>query len=327
MGAPCRQAYSETLLAIARQDPTVFVVCSDSSGSAMLGDFAAQLPGQFVEAGIAEQDAVGIGAGLANAGLKPFVTGPACFYSMRSAEQVKVDVAYSHSNVKVVGISGGVSYGALGTSHHSLQDVATMCAIPDLAVVLPADAWQTARMTESLVAYDGPVYVRMGRNAVPDVYGPGGVSGRTDPFVLGKANLLLEGDDVLVVSAGEALHAAYVGATLLRERGISAAVLDLASIMPLDEGAVLAAAARVRAVVTVEEHSVHGGIGSLVASLLAERAPRRMRRIAFPRENLVTGTGAEVFVHYGLTPENVAAQGEALLREVDAAGGAGAGAR
>ncbi|MFH1879971.1 MAG: transketolase family protein, partial [Bacillota bacterium] len=164
--------FTETLLELAKRDPAIVVVTSDSRGSVTLNEFADQLPRQFVECGIAEQDAVGIAAGLFNSGLRPFVCGPACFYTLRSAEQVKVDVAYSHSNVKILGVSGGISYGALGASHHSTHDIALLRAIPGIEIYLPSDGYQMRALTHYLAASDTPAYIRVGRAAVPDIYHP-----------------------------------------------------------------------------------------------------------------------------------------------------------
>lgn len=280
----------------------------------MLGDFASELPDQFIEVGIAEQNCVGLAAGLANAGLKPFVAGPACFYSMRSAEQVKVDIAYSGSNAKIIGISGGVSYGALGTSHHSLQDIATMTAIPGLTVILPADAWQTRQMTAALTEHVGPVYVRMGRGAVPDLYGPEGESGLMPEFEIGQAIELMQGTDIAIYACGETVWHAWQAGLRLREFGISAAVIDIHTLMPLDEEKILETASGCKAVITVEEHSINGGLGSIVASLLAENEPKKMRRIALPNENIITGSSAEVFRHYGLTADNIINAAQELLK-------------
>lgn len=316
MTIPCRKAFTETLLELARKDDKIVALCSDSRGSVTLNEYADTLPDQFVECGIAEQNCVGVAAGLANAGYKPFVTGPACFYSMRSAEQVKVDIAYSQSNVKIIGISGGVSYGALGTSHHSLQDIATMSAVPNLKVILPADAWQTSSMTRVLANTVGPFYVRMGRGAVPDVYGPDSLTGLEIPFQVGKAIALREGPDVLLIGAGETVNLVWLAGVELARQGISATVLDMATVNPLDEKAILDAAAVCQAVVTVEEHSLHGGLGDQIAGLLAQERPRLMKKIAFPDEDLVTGDSGEVFRHYGLTPENIVSQSVRLIEEI-----------
>ncbi len=301
-----RAAITGTLLSMAREDQSIFALTTDSRGSVTLNDFARELPGQLVECGIAEQDAVGIGAGLANAGLKPFVCGPACFLSMRAAEQVKVDMAYSHSNVKIIGVSGGVSYGALGTTHHATQDVALMRAIPNMTVILPSDHAQAAAMTRALVAFDGPVYVRVGRGGVRDVYGDGAA------FEIGKANVLREGTDVSIIACGEMVARAVEAADLLGQAGVSAQVIDMHTLKPLDEEAILKAAER-GAVVTVEEHTVAGGLGSAVAEVLSEKKPTRMKIMGLPVEPLFNGAAGDVFEHYGLTAEGIALKAKKLI--------------
>ncbi len=295
-----RMAFTRRLLELARRDATIFAVATDSRGSVTLGDFAHELPGQFAECGIAEQDAIGISAGLANGGLRPFVCGPACFYSLRSAEQVKVDVAYSHLNVKVIGVSGGVSYGALGATHHATQDIALMRAIPGIEIFLPADAAQMVKLTDYLAISAEPAYVRMGRGAVPAVYGPDA------PFTAGKANLLREGRDAALIACGEMVYHALEAAKELEEAGVAAVVYDMHTLRPLDEAAVLEAA-KTGLVITVEEHNVHGGLGGAVAELLSQKKPTRMRILGLPDETLYSGTSAEVFAHYGLTGEGIAA--------------------
>ena len=304
-----RMVFTRTLLALARENANLFALATDSRGSVTLSDFARELPAQFVECGIAEQNAVSIAAGLTNAGKKPFVCGPACFYSLRSAEQIKVDLAYSNSDVKVIGVSGGVSYGALGASHHATQDVALMRAIPGLTVVLPADGFQTEALTRTLAAHTGPVYARMGRGAVPDVYE------KDPPFTLGKANILRHGRDLSLIACGEMVYPAVEAAKLLSASGIEVSVFDMHTLKPLDEGAVLTAAAT-GAVITIEEHSVHGGLGSAVASLLAQRKPTLMRILGLPDEFLYTGTSAEVFEYYGLTPQGIAEAAKELLKVI-----------
>ncbi len=302
-----RKAITETLLELAREDRSIFALATDSRGSVTLGAFADALPGQFVECGIAEQDAVGIGAGLANAGLKPFVCGPACFFSMRSAEQIKVDMAYSHMNVKVIGVSGGVSYGALGTTHHATQDIALMRAIPNMTVILPADANQAAEMTRALASYAEPTYVRVGRGDVPDVYG------ENPPFEIGKANVLREGGDVALIACGEMVYHALEAAKLLANDGISATLVDMHTLRPLDESTVMLAA-ETGAVVTIEEHSVSGGLGGAVAEVLCQRKPTKMRILGLPVEPLFNGASQDVFDHYGLNAGGIAGAARALVR-------------
>ncbi len=294
-----RMAFTRTLLELAREDQSLCAVATDSRGSVTLTDFADELPEQFVECGIAEQDAVGIAAGLACGGLRPFVCGPACFYSLRSAEQVKVDVAYSHTNVKIIGVSGGVSYGALGSTHHATQDVALMRAIPGIQVFLPCDGPQTVALTRYLATSNEPAYVRMGRGAVPTVY-DGDV-----PFVPGKANCLRCGKDAAIIACGEMVHPSLEAAKLLADQGVEVSVYDMHTLSPLDEQAILEAA-QTGLVVTVEEHSVHGGLGSAVAEVLSQQKPTRMHILGLPHEKLFSGTSAEVFAHYGLIPQGIA---------------------
>lgn len=297
---PNRQVICETLLELAQQDPDIMVLASDSRGSAAMAPFAKAFPEQFVEVGIAEQNIVGISAGLAHSGKKPFVTSPACFLSMRSIEQIKVDVAYSATNVKLVGISGGVSYGALGMSHHSVQDLAVARAIPGLAVILPADRHETKRMTEALVKHEGGVYVRIGRNPVEDVY-----ESDDYEFVIGQAVTLREGSDITIIAAGETVRVALDAEELLRQAGVSCRVLNMHTIKPLDEEAVLRAARETGRIITVEEHSIFGGLGAAVAETVVQHQPVPVRIIGIPDEPAIAGKTAEVFEHYGISKENL----------------------
>lgn len=306
---PNRQVICETLMELAATDKDIMVLTSDSRGSAMMAPFAQAYPDQFVETGIAEQNIVGIAAGLAHSGKKPFVASPACFLSMRSIEQIKVDVAYSDTNVKLIGISGGISYGALGMSHHSLQDIAVARAIPNLAVVLPADRHETRRMTKALVNYKGGVYVRIGRNPVSDVY-----EKEDGEFIIGKAVTMREGDDITFIAAGETVRVALDAAEVLNRRGINSRVLNMHTIKPLDTDAVLRAARETGHIITVEEHSIYGGLGAAVAEVVVQHQPVPMRIVGIPDEPAVAGKTAEVFQHYGITAENLARMVEELIR-------------
>ena len=294
-----RMAFARTLLELARQDSSLFAVATDSRGSVTLTDFADELPNQFVECGIAEQNAIGISAGLANGGLRPFVCGPACFYTMRSAEQVKVDVGYSGANVKIIGVSGGVSYGALGSTHHATQDIALMRATPGLEIFLPADGPQTVALTRYLAKSDKPAYVRMGRAAVTTIYNNDAC------FIPGRANRLRLGRDAAVIASGEMVTIALEAAKELAYEGIDVSVYDMHTIRPLDEAAIMEAA-DTGFVLTVEEHDIHGGLGGAVAEVLSQCKPTRMRILGLPDEKLYSGTGDEVFAHYGLTPQGIA---------------------
>ena len=268
---PNRQAICEVLMEKAKADKDIVVLCSDSRGSASLAPFANEYPGQFVEVGIAEQNLVSIAAGLAKCGKKPFAASPACFLSTRSYEQAKVDCAYSNTNVTLIGISGGISYGALGMSHHSAQDIAAMSAIPNMRVYLPSDRFQTAKLIEALLKDEKPAYIRVGRNPVEDVY-----TEESCPFEMDKATAITEGTDAAIIACGEMVGPAVKAAELLKAEGINAAVVDMYCVKPLDKEAIVKAAGNARLVVTAEEHAPFGGLGSMVSQVVArECAPGR----------------------------------------------------
>ncbi|MCD7968460.1 MAG: transketolase family protein [Clostridiaceae bacterium] len=305
---PNRQVICDVLMERAGNDRDIVVLCSDSRGSASMTPFAETYPEQFVETGIAEQNLVSISAGMAKAGKKPYAASPACFLSTRSYEQAKVDVAYSNTNVKLIGISGGISYGALGMSHHSAQDFAAMCAIPNMRVYVPSDRHQTRKLMEALVQDEKPAYIRVGRNPVEDIYEEGRV-----PFEMDRATAVCEGTDIAIIACGEMVRPAKQAAELLKKHGISAAVLDMYCLKPLDEKAVIAAAEGVRAVITVEEHAPFGGLGSMVSQVLGRNCPRKMGILALPDAPVITGTSKEVFDYYGLNAEGIAAKAMELL--------------
>jgi transketolase len=307
---PCRKAFTETILREAKKNPGIFVVTSDARGSVTLDEFADSLPEQFVEVGIAEQNAVGVGAGLALAGKNVFVCGPASFYSARSLEQVKVDVAYTKTSVKIIGVSGGVSYGALGSTHHSLHDVAVMRTFPDMHVYLPADRFQTEKLTEYLASSDEPAYVRMGRNAVPDVYTA------SDTFTFGKGKVLTEGHDVAIIATGETVYHALQAEKELQTKGIKAMVIDMHTLKPFDEELVLKAAALCGCIVTVEEHSIYGGLGAAVAEIVSQNNPVKMKIIGIPDVNVINAKPLEIFEYYGLTGSGICMSALELLKRL-----------
>jgi len=307
---PCRKAFTETILREARKNPDIFVVTSDARGSVTLDEFADSLPEQFVEVGIAEQNAVGVGAGLALAGKNVFVCGPASFYSARSLEQVKVDVAYTKTSVKIIGVSGGVSYGALGSTHHSLHDVAVMRTFPDMHVYLPADRFQTEKLTEYLANSDEPAYVRMGRNAVPDVYTA------SDTFTFGKGKVLTEGHDVAIIATGETVYHALQAEKELRSKGIRAMVIDMHTLKPLDEELIISAARKTGHVLTVEEHSIFGGLGGAVAEVISQNYPVKMKILGIPDENVINAKPLEIFEYYGLTGSGIYRSALELLKRL-----------
>lgn len=306
-----KQVICDVLLEHGRRDRDVMVLCSDSRGSASLTPFAKELPEQFVEVGIAEQNLVSIAAGLARCGKKPYAVSPASFLSTRSYEQCKVDVAYSGTNVKLIGISGGVSYGALGMSHHSAQDIAAMSAIPNMRVYLPSDRWQTKCLMEKLLEDEEPAYIRVGRNAVEDVYGEEKV-----PFQMNKATVVTEGKDITFIACGELVKPAADAAAALREKGISARVLDMYCLKPMDEESVVKAAKETKAVITMEEHAPYGGLGARVSQIVGSHCPRRVINLALPDAPVITGTSGEVFDYYGLNAENLVKTAQKVLQDV-----------
>lgn len=258
--------------------------------------------------GIAEQNLVSVSAGLAKCGKKTFAASPACFLSTRSYEQAKVDVAYSNTNVKLIGISGGVSYGALGMSHHSAQDIAAMSAIPNMRVYLPSDRHQTRKLIENLLEDEKPAYIRVGRNPVEDIYEEGQVA-----FEMDKATVLCQGGDVAIIACGEMVYPAKKAAEQLMEQGISATVLDMYCLKPLDEEGVLKAARHAKLVITVEEHAPFGGLGSMVAQVIGEKCPKKVCNMSLPDAPVITGNSREVFDYYGLNAEGIAKKVMELL--------------
>lgn len=309
LGRPNLEAFADAVLALARADRNVLVVTSDSRGSGKLGPFGQALPAQIVEVGIAEQNLVGIAAGLASCGKTVFAVSPACFLTARALEQIKNDVAYSDNPVVLVGISAGVSYGALGTTHHSLHDFAALRAINNLTIVAPADNAETVAAVNFAAAARRPVYLRFGKAPVYDLPGsPGGIE---------AARVLRDGTDVAFLATGETVAHALLAAEHLRVTdGLACRVVSMPTLKPLDTAAIVAAARACRAVVTVEEHLVNGGLGEAVAGVLARhRLATRFHLAGIPDEYTMTGSQADIFRHYGLTMEGLAQVARELLRD------------
>jgi transketolase len=302
------EVFSATLLELARGDSDLLVVTSDSRGSAKLAPFAKAAPGQIVEVGIAEQNLVGIAAGLAAAGKNVFAVSPACFLTARSLEQIKNDVCYSDRPVSVIGISAGVSYGALGTTHHSLHDFAVLRAIHNITIVAPADNFETREAIKATAKLRTPAYLRFGKKTMPHLPRP--VPG----FELGKASLVRPGTDISFVACGETVAPALAAADLLAADGIDCRVVSMHTIKPLDEAAVLQAATETRGVITVEEHSINGGLGEACASLLLQTGVHpRFKIVGLPDDHTVTGSQPEIFRHYGMDGLGLAATAKKLL--------------
>lgn len=308
MSKAIKQVIAEFLQEEASENKDIVVLCSDSRGSGGLGSYAEAHAEQFIEVGIAEQNLVGISAGLAACGKRPFAVSPASFLSTRSMEQVKVDVAYSHTNVKLIGISGGVSYGALGMTHHSATDIADMASIPGLRVYFPSDQYLAKELMKVLARDEEPAYIRIGRNAVEDVYEDGKVG-----FTMDKAVTVKEGTELTIIACGEVVYEAKKAAEVLEKEGTSVRVLDMYCLKPLDEEAVCRAARETKAILTVEEHTKYGGLGSLVAQVTTAQAPTKVRSLTLPDAPVVTGKTAEIFHHYGLDAEGIAKAARELL--------------
>ena len=295
----CRNAWADAMAEAARADERVVVVVNDSVGSSKLNAFVDEFPERSINVGIAEQNMVGVAAGLANGGKIPFVSAAGCFLSARAMEQIKADVAYSEHNVKLVAQSPGVAYGDLGPTHHSIEDFAWMRTIPGLTVVAPVDPVETAQVIAWAAGHEGPAYIRVSRMAVPAVY-PEGYQ-----FVPGKAVTLREGTAATIIATGTTVARALAAADLLAADGVEVRVLAMPTIKPLDEAAVVAAAAETGGVVTVEEALVTG-LGGAVAEVLAEQHPAPLRRIGFRDEFAITGTAEWLLDRVGASPEGIA---------------------
>ncbi len=304
----CRLAFAETLEALASEREDIVAVANDSVGSSKLSGFRNAFPERLFNVGIAEQTLVGTGAGLANAGLVPFVSSASCFLTARALEQIKADVAYSNTNVKLVGMSSGMAYGALGPTHHSIEDFAWLRAIANLTVVAPADPEETRQAVRAAAEFYGPIFLRISRMGVPEVHGP------DYRFEIGKAAVLREGTDVTLIANGVLVHKALDAADRLAARGIEARVLNMATVRPIDREAIVAAAKETGGIVTAEEHTVFGGLGSAVAEVVVQEAPVRMRMVGVPGEFAPTGEPEFLFEHFGLTSDNIADKAEELAR-------------
>lgn len=305
---PNQDVFSATLQRLAAADRSIIAVTSDSRGSGKLVKFGQELPDQIVEVGIAEQNLVGVAAGLASCDKKVFAVSPACFLTARSLEQIKNDICYSNNPATVVGISAGVSYGALGSTHHSLHDFAVLRAINNIIIVVPADNYETEKATELAAASPIPVYLRFGKKPMPFL------TDRKDEFVFGKGRIITEGDDVAIIANGETVYPAVEAARLLSEKGISVTVVSMHTIKPLDTALIDQLADRCKALLTIEEHSVHGGLGEAVAAHLLQKGyNKKFRIMGIPDEYTVTGSQVEIFNHYGISKEGIAAAALQLI--------------
>jgi transketolase len=305
-GFDCRVAFAEELIALAREDARIVAVCNDSVGSSNLGAFAAEFPDRLVNVGIAEQDMVGVAAGLANGGFVPFVCAAAPFLTGRGLEQIKADVAYSNHHVVLCGMSPGLAYGELGPTHHSIEDVAWLRAISNMTVVVPADPAQTRGAVRWAATAARPVFLRISRFKVPAVMPEGA------PFEVGKAAELRAGHDLTIVASGTMVARALEAAKALEGKGIRARVLNVATVKPIDADALVRAATETGRVLTVEESTVEGGLGSAVAEVLVQRRPVPMRILGVT-QFAPTGSTAFLFDHFGLNAAGIVAAAVELM--------------
>jgi transketolase len=305
----CRDAYAKALEEMAEKDHRVCVVINDSLSSAKMKDFKGKYPDRFINVGIAEQNMVGVGNGLANGGMLPYLCGAACFLTARAMEQVKVDLAYSKANVRICGMSSGMAYGQLGPTHHSIEDVAWTRILPNLSVIVPADGIETAAAMRYSLTHQGPLFLRISRIPVPQVHA------EDHAFRFGKAVLLRDGTDVTLIANGVLVHQALEAAVRLEGAGLSARVLNLSTVKPIDRDAIIDAARSTGAIVTAEEGLAAGGLGGAVAEILALNHPTRMRILGLLDVFAPTGAAEFLLDHFGLSAEGIFQAAKELIAE------------
>lgn len=300
LGRPNLEVFAETLLLEAKKNSSITVVTSDSRGSGKLVPYGKDLPKQIIEVGIAEQNLVGISAGLAASGRKVFAVSPASFLTARSLEQIKTDIAYSNHSVCLVGISAGISYGQLGSTHHSIHDYAVMRCINNISIIAPADNFETAEVIKQAVSYPTPLYIRFGKKPMMDIHS------HNTSFQIGKAIIAKQGEDVLLIATGETVQRAYLASQILEQNNIHATVISMHTIKPFDEETFLIEAKKSKVIVSIEEHSVYGGLGEHCASLLAQNDLNvRFKILGIPDEYMINGSQSDVLDYYNMSPEKI----------------------
>ena len=308
LGKPNLEIFADTLLTEAKKNSKIIVVTSDSRGSGKLLTFGKELPQQIVEVGIAEQNLVGISAGLSASGKKVFAVSPASFLTARSLEQIKADIAYSDQPVCLVGISAGISYGQLGSTHHSIHDFAVMRCINNMTIVAPADNFETSEVIKQAVNYNHPLYIRYGKKPMLDIH-----SNKTQ-FQIGKAIIIEEGEDVALIATGETVQRAFLASQILRENNINSTIVSMHTIKPFDSETFLKIAKKSKVIVSIEEHSEFGGLGEQCASLLAQNQINiNFKIIGIPDEYMVNGSQSDVLDHYNMSPEKIAKITKSLI--------------
>ena len=297
---PNLEVFAETLLIEAKQNPNIMVATSDSRGSGKLVLYGKELPNQIIEVGIAEQNLVGVSAGLSAAGKKVFAVSPASFLTARSLEQIKADIAYSDHPVCLIGISAGISYGQLGSTHHSIHDYAVLRCINNISIVAPADNFETSEAIKQAVNFNSPLYLRFGKKPMLDI------SNENKDFKIGKAKFVTKGEDVLLIASGETVQRAYLAAQLLSEKNIHATVISMHTIKPFDAKTFLTESRKSKVIISIEEHSIYGGLGEQCASLLAQHnINAKFQILGIPDEYMINGTQSDVLDYYNMSPEKI----------------------
>ncbi|MDB2564711.1 transketolase family protein [Alphaproteobacteria bacterium] len=300
IGRPNLEVFAETLLIEAKKNPNIMVATSDSRGSGKLVLYGKELPKQIIEVGIAEQNLVGVSAGLSAVGKKVFAVSPASFLTARSLEQIKADIAYSDHPVCLIGISAGISYGQLGSTHHSIHDYAVLRCINNISIVAPADNFETSEVIKQAVNFNSPLYLRFGKKPMMDI------SNENKDFKIGKAKYVTKGEDVLLIAAGETVQRAYLAAQLLSEKNIHATVISMHTIKPFDAKTFLTESRKSKVIISIEEHSIYGGLGEQCASLLAQHnINAKFQILGIPDEYMINGTQSDVLDYYNMSPEKI----------------------
>lgn len=310
IGKPNLEIFSETLLSEAKKNKDIIVVTSDSRGSGKLVPFGKELPDQIIEVGIAEQNLVGVSSGLATGGKIVFGVSPASFLTARSLEQIKNDVAYSDRNVSLIGISAGISYGQLGSTHHSIHDFATLRAINNMTIVAPADNFEASQAIKQSISYDHPLYIRYGKKPMMDIHPPG------TKFKIGKSILVKKGEDLTIIATGETLQRAYLAYEILKENNIHCSIISMHTIKPFDKDTFLEFSKNSKAILTIEEHSIFGGLGECCANLIAQNnIDTNLKILGIPDEYMINGSQSDVLDYYNMSPEKIVEISKDLLNK------------
>ena len=310
IGKPNLEIFSETLMSEAKKNKDIIVVTSDSRGSGKLVPFGRELPDQIIEVGIAEQNLVGVSAGLAAGGKTVFGVSPASFLTTRSLEQIKNDVAYSDCNVTLVGISAGISYGQLGSTHHSIHDFATLRTINNMTIVAPADNFEASEVIKQAVSYNQPLYIRYGKKPMMDIHPPG------TKFKIGKSILVKKGEDLTIIATGETLQRAYLAYEILKENNIHCSIISMHTIKPFDKNTFLEFSKNSKAILTIEEHSIFGGLGECCANLIAQNnIDTKLKILGIPDEYMINGSQSDVLDYYNMSPEKIVEISKDLLNK------------